>query len=58
MKPEFDLLGNIKNLDVPSYNVITEKDSISTVCAKQEQQYRQWLEVNEDEDSGGMVQEC
>lgn len=37
---EADKLGNIEGIEIPSYNVITEKDDISVVNSKIEAQLK------------------
>ena len=42
---DYDELGNIQNIEIPSYNIITEKDDIVVLEMKNEAQIKLLLEV-------------
>ena len=41
---DYDELGNIQNIEIPSYNIITEKDDIVVLEMKNEAQIKLLLE--------------
>lgn len=41
---DYDELGNIQNIEIPSYNIITEKDDIIVLEMKNEAQIKLLLE--------------
>lgn len=45
MEPIYDHLGNITNLTIPDYDIITEDDSLIVVKAKREAQQNIWNQL-------------
>lgn len=43
-KPEFDELGNIINLDIPEYNIVTKEDDLLVTQAKWDAQNKQMID--------------
>jgi len=46
MTPNYDSLGNITNMDIPHYNVITEDDTLAVQRAKKHVQREQFERDN------------
>lgn len=44
---EYDNLGNIVSMDIPSYNLINKDDSVEVARAKQIAQFNQYIEWND-----------
>ena len=47
MEPIYDHLGNITNLAIPDYDIITEEDSIIVAKAKRVSQQQMWDQIYE-----------